>query len=88
MSADLETGIDFSALGCKIVTGVLVVVVVVVVEVVDEVVEGGVFTTTVGYRFFFAEVIGVNKAYLGHIKSSTCDRISRVLAWKCVVGAS
>jgi len=49
MSADLETGIDFSALGCKNVTGVLVVVVVVVVvEVVDEVVEGGVFATRVG----------------------------------------
>ena len=54
MSADLETGIDFSALGCKIVTGVLVVVVVVVVEVVDEVVEGGVFETRVGYGFFVA----------------------------------
>ena len=65
MSADLETGIDFSALGCKIVTGVLVVVVVVVVvEVVGEVVEGGVFTTTVGYGFFIAKVIGVNKACL------------------------
>ena len=51
MSADLETGIDFSALGCK--TGVLVVVVVVVVvEVVDEVVEGGVFTTKWVMIFF------------------------------------
>ena len=70
MSADLETGIDFSALGCKIVTGFLVVVVVaVVVEVVDEVVEGGVFMTRVGYGFFVA----INDKS----KQSSC-----LLAWK------